>query len=130
MYASTQRRQLLSSWFFRCCGRTSSVVIVLGWLYAVIAESIRTGPPVVENYLQFVPLAIVFAGYAIGWRKELLGGITVLFGTLASIWLDIRILDAAPLVGMLCFAAPGVFYLLAHYFHAINANAKRQEWQP
>jgi len=127
MYASTQRRQLLSSWFFRCCGRTSSVVIVLGWLYAVIAESIRTGPPVVENYLQFVPLAIVFAGYAIGWRKELLGGIMVLFGTLASIWLDIRILDAAPLVGMLCFAAPGVFYLLAHYFHAINVYVERQE---
>jgi hypothetical protein len=124
MYASIQRGQLLSSWFFRCCARASGVAIFLGWLCAVVSELFLTGLPVKENYLQVVPVAAIFAGYAIGWRKELLGGMLAVFGAMASVWVDAAVLGNA-VTGMLWFAVPGIFYLLAHYLD--NAHVALQE---
>ena len=124
MYASGQRGQLLSSWFFRCCARASGVVIFIGWLCAVVLEMTWFGLPVKENYAQVVPVAAIFAGYAIGWRKELFGGLLAIFGAVASVCLDNAMLGASVL-GMLWFAVPGVFYLIAHYLD--NANVARRE---
>ncbi len=80
MYASIQRQEASSSTLFRHCGRAGGLIIVAGWLTLVIVEFFRSGPPVIENYYQGAMLAIVFVGYAVGWRKEALGGALGDFG--------------------------------------------------
>jgi hypothetical protein len=124
MYASTQRSELTNSWFFRSFARASSVVLFAGWLYAVVAELFLVGLPVKENYLQIIPVATIFAGYAIGWRKELIGGMLAVFGAIASVCVDVAVLGTS-VTGMLWFAVPGVLYLVAHYLD--NARVARQE---
>ena len=47
-----------------------ALIIVLSWLAMVIADLFRRGMPVIENYYQAAVLAVVFVGYAVGWRRE------------------------------------------------------------
>jgi hypothetical protein len=68
-------------------------------------------PPRVQ--LEFASLAIIFVGYAIGWRRPLLGGVTALlgYGLLNAVELatNHRLAGGA----FWLFAIPGVLYLLA-----------------
>ena len=58
---------------------------MVAWIGLVILEAARPdtdalGP---SAYYQAAALAFVFAGYALGWRKELAGGVLAIFGTIA-----------------------------------------------
>ena len=62
-------------------------------------------------------LAIVFAGYAIGWRKEILGGWMAILGAATLVAMLAITLDWAPQAfQMAWFAVPGVLYLMARHY--------------
>jgi hypothetical protein len=114
MYASVPSRHVPYSWLFRYCGRASGLIIVVGWLVLVITDVARLGLPVLSNYYQAAMLAIVFIGYAVGWHYELLGGALTIVGTVGFVALYIAMFGVLPPAGVLCFAIPGVCYLIAH----------------
>ena len=72
--------------------------------------------PGINTFGQAASLAIVFAGYAIGWRKELAGGIAAIVGTLAFFVVVLTTTREMPGVAALLFAIPGVLYLLAWHY--------------
>lgn len=115
MYTSIQNRQVSDSSLFRYCGRAGGLIVMASWLVVVVVEAVRQGPPVLENYYQAIPLAMIFAGYAIGWRKEILGGLLAIVGALAFIAQYVAMFGVFPNAGAVWFAAPGVLYLIAHY---------------
>jgi hypothetical protein len=63
--------------------------------------------------LYFAALAILFVGYAAGWRRPLLGGVTALFGY--GMLNAIELATNHRLAGgaFWLFAIPGVLYLIA-----------------
>lgn len=122
MYTSTQHRHLSDSWLFRYCGRAGGLIVIGNWLIVVVYEMLREGPPVLDNYYQAIPLAVIFAGYAVGWRKEILGGVLAIVGTIAFIAQYVTMFGLLPSEGALWFAAPGVFYLIAHYLDGRHAG--------
>ena len=113
MYASIQDRQASYSWLFRNCGRLGGLIVMAAWVVLAGNEFYRQGLPAPESYAQGAALAIVFAGYVIGWRKEMLGGVLAVAGTLAFIVLHVAVFKELPRPGVAWFAAPGVFYMLA-----------------
>jgi hypothetical protein len=115
MYTSIQNRQVSDSSLFRYCGRAGGLIVMASWLVVVVVEAVRQGPPVLGNYYQAIPLAMIFAGYAIGWRKEILGGSLAIIGTLVFIAQYVAMFRVFPDAGAVWFAAPGVLYLIAHY---------------
>jgi hypothetical protein len=115
MFTSVQNRHVSDSWLFRYCGRAGGLIVMGSWLVAVVVETVRKGPPVLENYYQAVPLAVIFAGYAVGWRKEILGGLLAIVGTVAFLAQYVTMFGILPGTGAAWFAVPGVFYLIAHY---------------
>jgi hypothetical protein len=64
---------------------------------------------------QALTLAAVFAGYAIGWRNELVGGFIAILGTIAFFALNRLMVGGFPGSGAALFAVPGILYLLAWY---------------
>jgi hypothetical protein len=127
MYASVHKHSVPDSWLVRSCGRIGGLVIVLGWLPLVISEIAAHGPPVLENYYQGAMLAIVFIGYAVGWRYEVLGGALAIIGTVGFIALYVAMFTVFPLAGAIGFAAPGIFYLIAHYLDASHGEQTPSE---
>src|SRR4051812_21716655 len=115
MYTSVQNRHVSDSCLFRYCGRAGGLIVMGSWLVVVVVETVRKGPPVLENYYQAVPLALIFAGYAVGWRKEIVGGMLAILGTIAFIAQYVAMFGLLPGTGAVWFAAPGFFYLFAHY---------------
>jgi hypothetical protein len=115
MYTSVQNHHVSDSQLFRYCGRAGGLIVMGSWLIVVVVETVRKGPPVLENYYQAVPLAVIFAGYAVGWRKEILGGLLAIAGTVAFIAQYVTMLGVLPGFGAVLFAVPGLFYLIAHY---------------
>src|SRR6478672_1775714 len=112
MYNTIQNRQVSDSSLFRYCGHAGGVIVMASWLVMVVVETVRQGPPVLENYYQAIPLAMIFAGYAIGWHKEVLGGLLAVVGTFAFIAQFVAMFGVLPGAGAGWFAAPGVFYLI------------------
>jgi hypothetical protein len=100
---------------FRWTARASSIVLFALWLSYVLLDIPRT--PVNDHsagtFAQAAALAIVFAGFIIGWRWELAGGLTALAGTLVFFYAVAAVTYAVPGPGMLLFALPGVLFLLA-----------------
>jgi hypothetical protein len=115
MYASVQKHDLPASWFFRFFGRAGSVVVLAIWLVMVIADFFRIGAPVLENYYQAALLGVVFVGYFAGWHNEVLGGALAIAGTIGFVALYLVMFGVYPAAGVEWLAAPGVFYLIAHY---------------
>jgi hypothetical protein len=95
--------------------RASAVVLMVIWLAFVIAEAMR--PDFVDlstsTLGQGASLAVVFAGYVIGLRKELAGGIAAIVGTAAFFAVVLTTTEKVPGLAALMFAVPGVLYLLA-----------------
>jgi hypothetical protein len=83
------------------------------WLGFVIFEAILSGPPAPVTALQAAAFAVVFAGYALGWRYELAGGLLAILGTAAFFAVCAFTIGVPPQSGVAWFAAPGVLYLLA-----------------
>jgi hypothetical protein len=67
------------------------------------------------SYFQAAALAVVFAGYAIGWRYELVGGVLSIIGTIALAVIYALVFDAPPAIALAWFALPGVLYMAAWY---------------
>jgi hypothetical protein len=67
----------------------------------------------VSIFGQVASLALVFAGYAVGWRREYAGGILVIVGMLAFFGVVLSTTGTIPPLAVLLFAVPGVLYLLA-----------------
>lgn len=122
------RRPLaVSAGWIRWSARASAIVLAASWLALVLAEGVRTKFDVPTDLaFQAVALAIVFAGYAIGWRQELVGGVIVIVGTIAFFAVNlVTIMDAPPLAAA-WFAAPGILYLLAWYAEKVNGAPIKQ----
>ncbi len=66
-----------------------------------------------DAYLQAGALAIVFVGYVIGWKKEMLGGVLAVLGTIAFYIVNLVVFHAPPLPEAALLAVPGIFYMLA-----------------
>jgi hypothetical protein len=97
--------------------RTSAAVLVAIWVALFISELFRPGfDPSINNYRQAACLAFVFAGYAIGLRKELAGGIAAIVGTLVFFALVATQTGEFPDLAAVLFAIPGVLYLLAWHY--------------
>jgi hypothetical protein len=129
MYASVQNRPLSYSYFFRSCGRLGGLIVMGAWLALAANELLRYGPPSPEAYPHAGALAIVFAGYVIGWRKEVLGGVLAVAGTIAFYVSHFAVFGTLPLPAAAWLAAPGIFYLLARYLdeHRSDEVAKFYE---
>jgi hypothetical protein len=115
MYISARTPQDTYASLFRWCGRSGGAMVVTAWLALVIWELAQPGAehPSVDAYYQAAALALVFAGYALGWRKEFAGGVLTIVGTIAFFAVQPITIDSMPGLEAAFFALPGVFYLLA-----------------
>ena len=119
MFASTNKLALSArSYPFRWTARASAIILFATWLVYVVADVLRPAmePGAFNTYGQAASLAIVFAGYAVGWRRELAGGIAVIVGILAFFAVVLSTTEELPQLAVLLFAVPGVLYLLAWYY--------------
>jgi len=112
MISSTSKLHVFDELSLRWFARASAAVLVLAWAAVVLVEAIRNPewPPLTTIY-QGGALAVVFAGYAIGLRHELAGGVIVLLGTLLFFAVLLVTMQTLPQLGAALFALPGVLYL-------------------
>jgi hypothetical protein len=117
MYTNIRRPLLLDSNWFRAGARATAAVLVVIWLALVVAEVIRNHfeTPATAALYQGLALAVVFAGYAIGWRYELAGGLVAILGTIAFFWVNVATIGDPPDDVAAIFALPGVLQILAWY---------------
>jgi len=118
MFASAKLGLSPRPYPFRWTARVSAVILFAMWLVYMVADMLRPGiePIRLNMYGQAAALAIVFAGYAVGWRQELVGGIVVIVGVLAFFSVVLATTGVVPQLAMLLFAAPGALYLLAWHY--------------
>jgi hypothetical protein len=115
MYASLQPDHVTYSWLLRWSARVGGAIVLLAWLALVILEIALPDLelPSATTYYQAAALALVFAGYALGWRNEVAGGILAIIGTVAFFAVHVLTLGGLPGIGAACFAVPGVLFVLA-----------------
>ena len=118
MLTSAKTNLTFDSYSFRWTARASAAVLIAIWLALFTSEVMRPGFDGPNRYSlgQAASLAVVFAGYAIGWRKELAGGIAAIVGTLAFFVVVLTTTGKLPGAAALLFAIPGVLYLLAWHY--------------
>ena len=124
MYASTHVCPTSYASLFRTLGRLGGIIVMASWIAMVLREAWYQGAPPADGYFQAGALAVVFAGYIVGWWKEILGGALAVVGTMAFYAVCMSILDFPPLPEAAMLAAPGIFYMLAH-----RADKKHEAWQ-
>ena len=120
MYASTHNRRMEWAQVLHLGAGVAGAVLFASWAGFVVAEAFRPDfKPALATYLQAAMLAVVFCGYAVGWRRALLGGVMSLVGTalffVASLngGTTTQVIAESP---AMLFAVPGFMYLLsAHY---------------
>ena len=107
MFASAKLGLSPRPYPFRWTARASAIILFAMWLAYIVADVLRPGiePSGLNMYGQAAALAIVFAGYAIGWRRELAGGIAVIAGVLAFFGVVLATDEVIPQLAMLLFAA-------------------------
>jgi hypothetical protein len=113
MYRSFQLHPIAAADQYRMVARLSGCVAFIAWLVLVIQEASRMGPPSPVTITQGAVLAFVFAGYAIGWRNELVGGVLSVLATIAYYVVCAVGIQTLPQIGTILFALPGLFYLAA-----------------
>lgn len=114
MYASTHPHEVPISRFCRYAARWTAAVLVAMWLASAVLETFKPEFRVTgEMWFQGAALAAVFAGYAIGWSRELAGGVVVLVATLAYVLACRATSFTMPGAETLLFAVPGVLLLEA-----------------
>jgi hypothetical protein len=120
MYVTTHNRRMEWAEVLHIGAGVAGAVLFACWAGFVVAEAFRPDfKPAAATYLQAAMLAVVFCGYAVGWRHALLGGVMSLVGTafffVASLYGGTTAQVVAESPAML-FAVPGFMYLLsAHY---------------
>jgi hypothetical protein len=116
MITATPIREVPTAQLLRGVGRASAVVLFCAWLGFFLAEVVqgKFKDPSVNEFFQAAALAIVFAGYAIGWRHELAGGLVAILGTAGFfVVYAFNLLHVTGIGNAMLFALPGVLYLLA-----------------
>jgi hypothetical protein len=115
MYISLQRQHVSVPWLLRWYARASGLILMVAWLALVIAEATRpdVGPPTLVEYCQGAALVLVFAGYLLAWRKELLGAFLTILGAASFFVIPAVMIDYTPEASAAWFAAPAVLHLLA-----------------
>jgi hypothetical protein len=85
MFASTELRFMLHSHAFRWTARVSAMILFAIWVsfFTYELSHMTLSDHSINTYGQAASLAIVFAGYAIGWRRKLAGRFAAIIGTLA-----------------------------------------------
>src|SRR3990172_670761 len=82
MNAFAQAHHVPYSWLVRWCARAAAAILLAIWVWLVAVEAIRPGFRLPANiWFQAATLAMVFSGYALGWQRELLGGVLAIAGT-------------------------------------------------
>ena len=119
MNTSVRMRDLSDSTMFRWYGRAAGVILFVTWTIFVVSDLPRQDQ-YWGTYLQAAGLAIVFAGYLAGWWNELIGGVMTIVGTAVYFAICAWATQIIPRPETLMFAAPGVCYLLSHYFAKIE----------
>jgi hypothetical protein len=118
MFSSTNKLHVFDELSLRWFARASAAVLVVAWAVLVSVEAIRNPElPALQTFYQACALAIVFAGYAIGLRNELAGGLVVILGTLVFFAVLFVTMQALPQPAAVLFALPGVLYLLTWLMH-------------
>jgi hypothetical protein len=118
MYASTQSYHE-SAVQIRSLARLMAITIVALWTVFFVAELFHDPAAKwpLDLYLQGAILAVIFIGYASGWRKELIGGWLAIGGTIAFIAAVIATDNyQINTRNTAWFAVPGLLYLMARHF--------------
>jgi hypothetical protein len=119
MYASVHHDPIPVSQLLRWTGRAAGALLFVAWLAYFVVEITRPSIPptfALPTSAQGIALAVVFGGYALGWRHERAGAIVVLGATAAYIAIVVAATWSVPSPAILWFAAPGVLYLLARHY--------------
>jgi hypothetical protein len=123
MYTATHHlpvsRSQVCRWFGRACG----VALFAVWAVFVAIEATQpTGFVTWPRglYFQAAALAVVFAGYAVGWKHELAGALMIAVGALAFVVVTVADTRMLPGLATAWFLAPGVLYLLARHYERIE----------
>ena len=100
---------------FRWGAAAMGTALAINWLGLVIVEAVqlRRIVPNTHALQEAIILAFIFCGYALGWRKELAGGVLIILGTVAFFVDALLLVGALPSLGVAWFAVPGVLYVLA-----------------
>ena len=71
MYVSTHNRRMEWAEVLRVGEAVAGAVLFASWAGFVVAEAFRPDfKPAAATYLQAAMLAVVFCGYAVGWRRH------------------------------------------------------------
>ncbi len=127
MYASIHKHDLTYSEFFRDCAAAGAAIIAVSWLGLLVSEAIRAREwiPNMGAFQQAIVLGIVFSAYAIGWRRELIGAVAAILGTVAFFAITYLNVGVIPPLPAAWLAVPGVLYLFAWYFGRHNHDDRR-----
>lgn len=114
MYASSHHPPIPWAFLLKWAARTCAVILFAGWAVLLAAEMARPSfHAPLRTIAQAVTLGVVFAGYATGWKNELVGGLLTLVGVVlyfvVNLW-DTQVLPSPAAA----FAVPGVLYLLSY----------------
>jgi hypothetical protein len=118
MNASVQRHHVPVPYLIRSLALGAGAVVILTWLQLVFIEWVRYGPPDLRSFhqaAQATTLAVVFAGYLIGWRNGLLGALLSFIGTAGFAAVCILRFDGLFSISWVWFVAPGVLYMIAWF---------------
>lgn len=117
MYATNHYPPIVRSQMFRWAGRVCGVALFAVWAAFVAFEATRqtsqTWP--VGLYFQAASLAVVFAGYAVGWKQELLGALLIGTGVFAYLAVTVAETKMLPSPAIAWFLTPGLLYMLARH---------------
>lgn len=115
MYVSTPHPPVPWAFLLRAAARTCAVILFAGWAAFLAAEMVRPGfQTPLRTMAQAVALAVVFGGYAVGWKHELIGGLMTLAGVVLFYIVNVLDTQVLPAPEAAWFAVPGLLYLLAH----------------
>jgi hypothetical protein len=118
MNASVQTTHVPLPLLIRSLALATGAVVILTWLQLVIIELVRHGSPDFRSFhqaAQAATLVVIFAGYVIGWRNELVGGVLSIIGTAGFATVCALTFDGSFSISWVWFAAPGVLYVIAWF---------------
>jgi hypothetical protein len=124
MNRSLQMRMSSPAEQFRLAGRLAGLFAIVTWAAFVAYEYVRSGPPMFNAIVvnQAAALAVVFGGYLVGWRNELVGALLAVLGTIWFVVVCEISSDANP--DALFFAVPGLLYLAAWSYDYRHSKTK------
>jgi hypothetical protein len=123
MYVTAHHLPVTRSQVFRWLGRACGAALFAVWAVFVAIEA--THPTAFVTwprgmYFQAAALAVVFMGYAVGWKHELAGALTIGAGALAFVVVTFVDTKMLPALAFAWFVSPGALYLLARHYERIE----------